>query len=78
MEDGAVMRRLHWRCRRGLLELDIVLQRFVRQRYPQLTAEGKAAFLSLLELQDATLLAYLHGSEAPEDPALRAVLRELR
>ena len=45
-------RRLAWRCRRGLLELDIVLQRFVAQQFTDLNAAELAALDALLELPD--------------------------
>ena len=45
-------RRLAWRCRRGLLELDIVLQRFVLKHVNSLTAAEMQAFDALLDLPD--------------------------
>lgn len=50
------LRRLRWRCRRGLLELDIVLQRFAENHLPTLDADELAAFDSLLDYPDNTLL----------------------
>ena len=45
-------RRLAWRCRRGMLELDIVLQRFVLKHFNSLTAAEMQAFDALLNLPD--------------------------
>ena len=45
-------RRLAWRCRRGLLELDIVLQRFVAQQFTDLNDTELIALDALLELPD--------------------------
>ena len=45
-------RRLAWRCRRGLLELDIVLQRFVASEFIYLNHEELTALDALLELPD--------------------------
>lgn len=50
------LRRLSWRCRRGLLELDIVLQRFAEQHLATLDAEELAAFDSLLDYPDNAFL----------------------
>ena len=44
------MDRLRWSCRRGLLELDLVLQRFLREEYPLLGDEQKQTFRRLLGL----------------------------
>ena len=48
----AESRRLAWRCRRGLLELDIVLQRFVAQYYESLSVSELSAFDAMLALPD--------------------------
>lgn len=72
------MRRLRWRCRRGLLELDLLFARFLDQRYPRLDRAQQQAFCRLLERQDTTLLAYLNGTETPAEPELRAIVKEIR
>ena len=51
MKD-AELRRLAWRCRRGMLELDIVLQRFIALHFNDLTLAQLQAFDDLLELPD--------------------------
>lgn len=48
-------RRVLWRCRRGLLELDIVLQAFVSQRFAALAPAELQAFDALLDLPDNDL-----------------------
>jgi antitoxin CptB len=48
----AEQRRLAWRCRRGMLELDIVLQRFVGKHFNGLTMTEMAQLDMLLELPD--------------------------
>ncbi|MDI1298966.1 succinate dehydrogenase assembly factor 2 [Methylotenera sp.] len=55
MTDEEV-RRLSWRCRRGLLELDIVLQRFSEKHLATLTQSELLAFDSLLDLPDNEFL----------------------
>jgi len=50
------VRRLSWRCRRGLLELDIVLQRFSENHLATLSTEELLAFDSLLDLPDNEFL----------------------
>ena len=45
-------RRLAWRCRRGLLELDIVLQRFVALEFTNLSSQELIALDALLALPD--------------------------
>jgi antitoxin CptB len=55
MTDEEV-RRLSWRCRRGLLELDIVLQRFSQNHVATLNAQELLVFDSLLDLPDNEFL----------------------
>ena len=50
------VRRLSWRCRRGLLELDIVLQRFSEIHLAGLSKSELLAFDSLLDLPDNEFL----------------------
>lgn len=47
--------RMRWRCRRGMLELDIVLQRFVDNHYEQLNKHQLELFEALLSLPDHDL-----------------------
>ena len=55
----AEARRLAWRCRRGLLELDIVLQRFVASQFTSLTNQELSALDALLALPDNDFWALL-------------------
>ena len=69
--------RLRWRCRRGMRELDVVLQGYLENCYPQASAAEQRAFELLLELQDPQLFAYLLGSDKPHDPELMHVIARL-
>jgi antitoxin CptB len=53
--DPVSLERVRWRCRRGLLELDIVLGRFVVQRYPVMDNGQRIVFDELLDLPDTEL-----------------------
>ncbi|HEY4215397.1 MAG TPA: succinate dehydrogenase assembly factor 2 [Steroidobacteraceae bacterium] len=60
--------RLLWRCRRGMKELDVVLDRFARAAIPQLSGPGRVTLASFLELPDPVLAGYLLHGEVPADP----------
>lgn len=60
-------RRTRWRCRRGLLELDILFSRFLDEHYSSLSALEQVYFHNLLEQPDTTLLAWIQGQEQPPD-----------
>lgn len=48
----AELRRLAWRCRRGMLELDIVLQRFIARYFTDLNLDELRAFDAFLDMPD--------------------------
>ncbi len=54
--------RLRWRCRRGMLELDLVLERFLGENYTELTAQQRMEFDVLLDLPDQELWALIRGN----------------
>jgi len=72
------LERARWRCRRGLLELDIVLQRFMDQHYAQLDAAELRQFDSLLDLADNDLWDMITARKEAEDKSLQPVLRLLQ
>jgi antitoxin CptB len=70
--------RLAWRCRRGMKELDLVLLRYLQQRWPEASPAEKLQFERLLELPDPDLAAYLLGREHPADAPVQALVDQLR
>ena len=63
-------RRLLWRCRRGMKELDVILDRFARAELPAASAEQRRTFALFLELPDPVLVDYLLGYAIPPEPEL--------
>lgn len=59
--DPAFLQRIRWRARRGLLELDIVLGRFIDTHYAQLDDAEKRAFEVLLDMPDNPLWDMIAG-----------------
>ncbi len=72
------LERLRWQCRRGMLEVDLLLNRFLQTGYAQLTDEDKRRFVSLLEYPDQVLLAWLMGRERPVDGGVAHVVDRIR
>ena len=58
--------RFLWRCRRGMLELDLLLGRFMELGFHQLDDTQRALFKELLEEPDPDLYAWLMGYQEPE------------
>lgn len=76
MSDSTELRRLRWRCRRGVLELDLILARFMAETYPGLGVPERVVFERLLELPDSTLLACIQGRQDVGDEELRNLVRK--
>jgi len=70
-DDG----RLRWRCRRGMKELDLLLTRYLDERYGAASVQEQEAFRGLLETQDPVIYAYCLGSERPPEHLADLIVR---
>ncbi len=77
-EKQAQIARLRWRCRRGMLELDLFLQAFLDRGYDHLSDSEKEHFYRLLDLGDQDLLEVLMLQKQPEDSALNDIVQAIR
>jgi antitoxin CptB len=67
--------KLRWACRRGMLELDILLAPFVEHGYDALTDAEKLIFERLLACDDPDLFAWFMGHATSPDPQLQALVQ---
>jgi antitoxin CptB len=70
--DRAARERLKWKCRRGLLELDLVLERYLRSN------PADAELSELLELQDNDLWDIVSGRSDRYDGRFSGIVARLR
>ena len=70
--------RLTWHCRRGMLELDLILQSFLEKGLSKLNEKQIKQFNDLLEHIDPQLFAWLMGHEEPEDKELAEIVAFIR
>ena len=70
-------RKLQWRCRRGMKELDFLLLRYLRDRHARAASDERAAFVEFLELPDPDIARYLLAGDVPTDPRHAALCRVL-
>jgi antitoxin CptB len=70
--------RIRWRCRRGLLELDIVLGRFLDNELDTLRPDEQDAFKALLELSDNDLWDLVAGRRELDDGPQARLIKRLR
>ena len=78
MLDAREKARLTWHCRRGMLELDLILQRFLEQGLDQLSAKELATFDALLSCTDPELFAWFMGHEEPENKEFKEIVAIIR
>ena len=63
--------RLRWRCRRGMRELDVLLERWLDQCWQQAPAPERACFERLLACEDDQLWDWVTGRGRPDDAELQ-------
>ncbi len=80
--DERALSKLRWRCRRGLLENDLFIERFFSRHEAGLTRDQADGLLALMDLSDNDLLDLLLARREPDDAVLGdstlEVLRLLR
>lgn len=69
--------RLKWMCRRGMKELDVLLENYLEHHYHAASEAEQAAFRSILELDDPVLWYYVMERDQPMDEAQQIVIRKL-
>ena len=74
MEERPDYNRIRWQSRRGMLELDLVLEPFVTHRYRQLSERDQGRYRDLLECEDQDLFAWLLGRTRPRNEGLAAIV----
>lgn len=73
-DDG----RIRWRCRRGMKELDVMLEEFLVNGYRSLSIAEKTRFSRLLDALDPDLYAWLSGTSIPDDAELASIVGSVR
>ena len=69
---------LRWQCRRGMLELDFVLARYLDQHFDQADPDERKRFATLLTAQDPELQLWLLSGEPHPDYDYHDLIRRIR
>ena len=77
-DEAAELRRLRWRCRRGMRELDQLLERYLDLRWPGASEAERGVFLRLLDCEDDRLWRWFLGHETAADVDLQALVERIR
>lgn len=77
MVSDEELNRMRWAARRGMLELDLVLEPYVQGRYVSLDEADRARFQELMLSEDQDLFSWFLGREQPEDPELVTIVQKI-
>lgn len=69
--------RMRWAARRGMLELDLVLEPFVTNCYAHLDESGRRCFKQLMLCEDQDLFSWFMGRAQPEDEELAQIVSQI-
>ena len=75
--DERALSKLRWRCRRGLLENDLLIERFFDQNASRLTVWQAEALGALMDLADNDLMDLLLRRKEPEGELDRDEVRKV-
>ncbi|MBS0458965.1 MULTISPECIES: succinate dehydrogenase assembly factor 2 [Thermomonas] len=78
MDDDIELKKLRWRCRRGMRELDQLLDRWLERQWRQSPTAERAVFLRLLDIEDDTLWRWFLGHEVSSDVEIAALVEKVR
>lgn len=70
--------RLKWHCRRGMRELDLLLEGFLEHRYQALSPADRDSFARLLDCPNEDLMDWLMEGGSPQDEQLAEIVRQIR
>lgn len=68
------VRRLTWQCRRGMLELDVLLVPFMQEAFADLEPDDQQRFVKLLDCEDQDLFLWFMQREEPQDEDLKRII----
>ncbi|QTS84082.1 Antitoxin CptB [Coxiella endosymbiont of Amblyomma nuttalli] len=69
--------KIRWKCRRGMVELDIILENFYEHNFQTLTEDEKNLFDKLLDESDLSLYDWFFGHDVPHDWQLKIIVGKI-
>ena len=72
------IKKLRWLCRRGMKELDVLLEAFLEKNTEELNSGAWPIFEELLSQEDNQLWDWLQGREIPHSQIFQPLISEIR
>ena len=76
--EALELKRIRWRCRRGMRELDQLFGRYLDREWANASEAERGVFLRLLDCEDDKLWRWFMGYEQCSDDALAALVHRIR
>lgn len=77
-DDLVTLSKLRWHCRRGVKELDVVLNKYLEKHYLNSNKNAQEAFITLLKLEDPILMSLVMDQHKIEDNEQNQVLDKIK
>ena len=74
MQRKKMDNRIKWACRRGMLELDLILEAYLEKKYPLASVAEQSLFVRFLKETDQDLFDWLFKKRFPEDPEFQKMV----
>ena len=78
VEVDQQIQRLRWQCRRGMLELDYLLENYLEQQYATASEAERGQFTKLLQCQDPELQAWILAGNLSPNNEFASIVQQLR
>ncbi len=78
MSEPINRKKLEWQCRRGMLELDVILCPFLERHFDSLKQPQQQAFVNLLSYPDPDIYTWVMGFGKCEDLSLVEIIDNIR
>lgn len=77
MPEDIELKRIRWRCRRGMKELDALMLRYLDQAWATDSQAQRGVFLRLLDSEDDRLWRWTMGYETPDDADIAQLIQRI-
>ena len=78
MLNEVAIKRLRWKCRRGMKELDVLFERYLFNHLPEADSAMQSAFVELVDTEDPVIIDYLSGKSLPPNPLITDILQKMQ
>ena len=72
------LKKLHWKCRRGMKEIDILFGHYLYQYFKNADIDHQVAFEQMCDIQDPIVMDYLFERSQPESPSVNDIIIIMR